>query len=220
MKKQFFLIISFILFLTSAFASFAQENDVEVDYASSYEPVKIVGLKIGAMPIESGKKFSASDDWLKDLTVTVKNNYSKTANYVEIGVIVINPENDNYTKSTTYTELGVIVVIPEKDEEIPPYHYTFWLGNPRRNLEQSVLKLKPKAENQADLSLPSKEYASIRSSLNRIGYPPEIKKIKVQVEQVTYEDGTIWALDNWYRADPNDVNKLIPLGVNPLLKNH
>lgn len=191
MKHSFFLGVLFILLLTSVFASFGQEENVEVEYRGGNEPVKIVNLKIGKIPIESGKNFSAQDDWLKDLTATVENSYGKTVSYVELGVIVMSPEGQ---------------------ENVFPYHYMFWLGNRRKQLDKSVLKLGTVSDNkQADLSLPVKEYASIRASLDKIGHPAKVKKVLIQVEEVTFEDGTVWSMGRWYRIDNNNVGELIPI---------
>jgi hypothetical protein len=194
MKHTFFLAVLFTLFLTSAVALAQPSEEIEIDYLSNKEPVKIVSVKVGETSVESGKKFPASEDWLKDLTVTVKNYYRKTVSYVEIGIIVFSPEGQ---------------------EHILPYGYRFWLGNRRTNLDKSVLKLEAGSKNDnAELSLPSTEYASIRESLDWVGHPTKIKRIRVQVEEVTFADGTVWSLGGWYRIDLTDPRNLIPTPKN------
>lgn len=194
MKYTFHLAVLFILFLTSGVGLAQQGEEVEVHYLSNNAPVRIVSVKVGETSVESGKKFSASEHWLKDLTVVVKNNYGKTVSYVEIGVIVFSPEGQ---------------------EHILPYGYRFWLGNRRTNLDKSVLKLEAGSNNDsAELSPPSTEYDSIRESLDWVGHPTKVKRIRVQVEEVTFADGTVWSTGNWYRIDLTNPKNLIPTPKN------
>lgn len=196
-KKVFLLAL--LLFTTLIFLApkvailSSQRDEVEIKYLSGNEPVKIAALKIGRTLVESDKKVLTSDDLLGDLSATVKNKYGK---------------------AVTFIELGVIVVRPEGQENLPPFHFNISLGNRKKALkgENSGLEIIPDSDrDQADLSLTTEDYASIRASLNRLGYPSKIKKLLIQVEEVAFADGTIWSIGSWYRGDPNNYRKLIPL---------
>src|SRR5215210_7549662 len=53
------------------------------------EPVKIKAIKSKDKTIELGKKFSAGDDWLKDLVVTVDNTSGKSILFIDIDLLFV-----------------------------------------------------------------------------------------------------------------------------------
>lgn len=196
MKYTLLLATLFALLLIPSFVFAQHDESVTVEYLSDRtSPVRIVSLKIGDIPVKSGEKTFASQDLIKELKATVENSYGKTVSFVELGVFVVRP-------------IG--------QEDKPPFHYSICLGNERKALKQqdTGFKLVSDSENnRTELSLPDKEYDSIRTSLNGLGYPMKIEKLQIQIEQVAFTDGTIWSIGSWFRADPNDNGKLIRLNA-------
>ncbi len=186
---------TFILLAPIVATLTSQKDKVEVEYLSGADdPVEIVSLKIGNISITRGNKTFVAGDLIKNFTATVKNKRKQSINYVALGVIVVRP-------------IG--------QENLPPFTYTVFSGNRMKALkkEQSGLEISPESNNnQTDLFLPDEEYLSIRASLDRLGYPPKIEKLIVQLDEVAFTDGTIWSIGSYYRTDPNDSKqKLIPL---------
>lgn len=50
------------------------------------EPVKIVKLKVKGKPVEPARKFLAENDWLRGLTVSVKNTSDKTIVWIDLAL--------------------------------------------------------------------------------------------------------------------------------------
>ena len=69
----FLLSVGLALFICAPTVAMTIQNDeVVVEYLSGNEPVKIVALKAENADIQSGKSFIASNDWLKNLSATIK----------------------------------------------------------------------------------------------------------------------------------------------------
>jgi hypothetical protein len=58
-------------------------------------PIEIVEMKLANQRISSGASFSASDDWLRDFSVTVRNTSQKNVKLVRVRVEFARDANDN-----------------------------------------------------------------------------------------------------------------------------
>lgn len=59
------------------------------------EPIKIISVKYGDKEVKSGESFQAPPDWIKDLSVRVKNVSGQTLKYIEVGVNFPRDEHEN-----------------------------------------------------------------------------------------------------------------------------
>ena len=72
------------LFLSSpAFARLSRERDIKLIVIPG-EPVKVVEVKVGGRVVKPGETFTADDNWLKKLTVKLKNTSGRTITSLQI----------------------------------------------------------------------------------------------------------------------------------------
>jgi len=202
MKKQIITILIMLisaLFLIAGISLKSQElklprKDLIIEFMSrSNEPVKIISFEIGDSAFKSGEKFSGADEWLKELKIKTENTSGKTA---------------------THISFGILFPRPDEQKDIPPAYYKIRRGDKYNALKGNDSGYKVKSDvdkNQTSLSLSQDELEGVFSFLSRNNYPSRIKKIKIQVEEVIFDDGTMWSIGTWYKVDPNDLKKLIPI---------
>ena len=187
------VVISGVSYLTSVGLK-AQGKDLVIEFLSSNEPIKITSFKIEDKTILSREKFASKDDWLKNLSINVQNSSGKTVTYIDVGVFVVRPKGQ---------------------ENIPVFHYSISRGNKINALKQTESGLEFKSSESIDnifnISLSEEEFRGIRTSLDELGYPPKIKHLQLQIEEVGFDDGTLWSIGSWYKIDPQDQKKLIPI---------
>ena len=60
-------------------------------------------------------------------------------------------------------------------------------------------------------SLSEKENISVRNALDRLGFAVQIEEVQIQVEEVAFDDGSLWSIGRWFQIDPKDPSKLIEI---------
>ena len=177
----------------TGFKRAGQEPDKVVEKLEfANAPVTVAAVKVKKGLVEAGKKFSDDEDWLKYLTVRVKNISGKRVNYVSVLVVFTRPKNQDDSKEA-------------------PFGDSLRYGN-------STFSNPPSA-GRAPAILPSEtvyltwdehSYEVNLSVLQRLKYPKSLKKVEIYVEEVGFEDGTVWSGGLFFRRDPNNPKKLIP----------
>lgn len=170
-----------------------QNRIIEKWPAYSSEPLSITTIRNLRGIVEFGKTFSADDDWFKELTVSVKNVSGKDITYIDIGLRFIRPENQ---------------------AKEPPLVHTISHGDRLSALKRIAppIDFKSSSEDSGiDIKLPDHAYKSIKLMLENLGYPPNIKRINIYIENVLFSDGTAWASGTWFKRNPIDPEKLIPI---------
>lgn len=200
MKKQIapvLIVLSVAMFFVVSGGLQSQKKNLVIEVLSSNEPVKIDSFKIGSTTINSEEKFASSDDWIKELYVNVKNSFGKNVTYIDVGVFVARPAGQ---------------------EQIPMFHYSISQGNKMSALKRinSGLEFKSSDSNDNILSvaLPDNEYNEIRDSLDQLGYPLKIEKLQIQIEEVIFDDGTMWSIGSWYKYNSDEPQKPIRIKEN------
>lgn len=181
-------LITLIMFLP--IIGFTQGQERMVDKISwRTEPIKIVNLKTKGKPIELGKNFVEEDDWLKGLTVTVKNVSDKVIARIEIDLAFPRPGGGT--------------------KEKPNYVVSMIYGLDPAEASAEALKLvQPGAS--VDVKLLEVNLPFIKTDLKGLGYPEKITQAQLRVEYVTFIDGTMWAGDgDVLYPDPNNPKRKI-----------
>jgi hypothetical protein len=154
------------------------------------EPVKIKAIKSKDKTIEFGKKFSADDDWLKDLVVSVENTSGKPILFIGIDLLFV--RNDNSQEPL----------------------WTLKMAYGRRKLpNEPVQPDAPKpflSGENIDISLYDGAYEEIKRRLSELNYDGGIKHIKLVVDDIYFADGTRWYAGVLWYPDPNDPAKWLP----------
>jgi len=150
-------------------------------------PVVVADLKVSGKIVKFGDKFDEDKDWLRHLSIKVKNNFSKPITFVQLDLDF--PE----TKAT-----GNIMAFP------------IWFG---RNPRARVLFGEPKTlvpQETADIALSEDDYIKLTTFLEQRHPIESISKVSIRITEVVFEDGLIWLNGSWVRPDPSNPNKFIP----------
>jgi hypothetical protein len=186
------LMAVFCIWVYAAHSTNSQSEDKILEKGKDYDPpVKITLVKSKIGVIETDRKLSAGDDWLKGLMVRVRNDSDKPVTSVIIYIQFRRPENQA-------RELDLVASIPYGQNPFAPPE------------ESSQVPAEPIFPGQTkDISLPDQAYDSLRSELDRLNYPANIKAVKIQVRTIGFIDGTAWSAGQIFRRDPNKPDKWI-----------
>jgi hypothetical protein len=196
-SRRVMLLCAFLLFLTFCFfASTRPSNSQDADKLIKKNewrnaPVKIALVKSKIGELATDKKISAGDDWLKGLTIRVRNDSDKPVNFVGLDIQFRWPEEQSRELDLhAPIEYGRNPFNPSEHEFVPEGELIF-PGQTR------------------DIPLTDGGYDSLRSILDNLKFPASIKEVILQVRTVGFSDGTAWATGNTFRRDPNNPGKWI-----------
>lgn len=154
-------------------------------------PVKIKTVRTRKGVVELEKHFDGDDDWFNGLTINVENTSGKTITYLDGGFLFPRGLND---------------VQPDS----PPRYHRFMYGRKPQVHYDAASSNQPiniKPGEVLDISILQGEYDSIRQQLKKLGYPVSIREIKINIEEIYFDDGTAWISGSWYQRDSNDPAK-------------
>src|SRR5215212_2984515 len=78
------------LFISSSVSLPAQERLIKKGSLPS-DPINIFAVKVNGMPVEFNQKFTVDDDWLRTLTIGVKNTSDKAVVFISIDLLFPRP---------------------------------------------------------------------------------------------------------------------------------
>jgi hypothetical protein len=137
------------------------------------EPVKIVAVtnKSGrAIPL--GKGHLADDDWLRGLTISIKNMTNKNILFVELELHFLRSEGAS-------------------DETITAFPIVF--GTPPGLIAETPSPTMLPPNENWHVSLSDQEYAKLGELLANTGYPKSIKDVEIITREVLFADKTKWS---------------------------
>jgi hypothetical protein len=159
------LAIVILTICTTSALAIPPRNKVINRLSRTDEPVTIVSAKVNGKAIDFGKAFAERNNWLGGLTFVIKNTSTKTISWARVALSFSKPEpagelNDFMTYGIGRWDIDKIRG-----------------GGP---------PLKP--GETAEVSYSWEQYQSVREILDGMGYPPNIRKIKVSVDQIIFAD--------------------------------
>lgn len=163
------------------------------------EPVRINVVKAKKGVVQPGRKFRGDDEWFKGLSVNVTNVSGKVITYVDISFTFARPEEGETAKQPAFVESLTYGISPFLDRETlqasppPPPPPPLLPG-------ESI-----------DLSLSDESYSNIRRILTKLKYPSSIKRITMVIDNIGFDDGTVWTVGHRYRFNPDDPEHPIEL---------
>ena len=145
------------------------------------EPVEIADIKTRSKIVKAGEMFEDGEEWLKDIDFKLTNRWDKVITYVVLNVDF--PE----TKKT-----GSMMM------------YSLYFGQQpeaRATMTNEPLRLEPAESIEVSL-VP--EYARIKKFIESRQAPVgDIHEISVWLDQVMFEDGTVYAAGSIYERNPD-----------------
>lgn len=169
----------------------AQERTVKKVKAPN-EPVRITKFKLKGVPRGFGQNFTDDNDWLRGLTINVKNVSNKPIVYLEITLDFPRPENQPSVQPL-------------------PFRSSLQYGYaPVLNAPLSLDAPPPLMPNEkAELTLTDADYDSLIATLRHLDYPLSLKEIELTISTVIFNDDTGWRLGTPTRRDPNRPDRWI-----------
>jgi hypothetical protein len=149
------------------------------------EPVKIGKLKAKGATVILGEKFRADDDWVKELTISIKNISEKTITYLEIELSF--PRDKGAPEETDAHDRIIYGQYPALPGETATAHP-----------DQPPIR----PGNTVDVVL--RDYEGIRKFLNETHYPVSINRLEVSVGDLVFDNGTKWSGGGLFRRDPDN----------------
>jgi len=180
-----------LVFLTVSSQKAHQQDRVIVTRPFAHAPVKIITVKTKAGNAKLGSAFKDEDDWFKALSFRLENTTNKPIIYISAVVIFPKPSDG--------------------DLKNPPYgeHITYGESplQPSTKPKQPVRSILP-GEN-LELSFTNEAYEATTAVLQQLKYPESISRIELSIQEVGFEDGTVWSGGIIWRSDPIRPGKVI-----------
>lgn len=169
-------------------------NDHRRQISRSYwfdEPIKIESLFRGNKRLEVDEKFEADSEWLKGLTLRIRNNSGRNITYLSLALEF--PE----TIAT-----GNLMMFP--------VHYGF---NPVSTKPTSA---KVKAEvpilpdGSFDIVLGETEFGYLKKFVESRQSMDSLKRVDIRISMIHFSDGTGWN-GSWMKQDPENPRRWLPI---------
>jgi hypothetical protein len=149
------------------------------------EPIVITDIKVSGKAISFDQKFVAGDDWMRSLVFTVKNRSDKRILFVSLGLRFPRPPGSQDKIS--------ISDIPYGNDEL--------LTRSPTPVEQLV-GIAP--GQTVDMQLTPQRFDDLRLFLSATGYSPITDRVNLTIQEVIFEDDTMWSGGQYHRRDPKD----------------
>ncbi|MFM9905769.1 MAG: hypothetical protein ACKVQJ_14495 [Pyrinomonadaceae bacterium] len=188
---QKFIFISVVTLIITSFC-YSQIKLRTVDqekYKKTNEPI-LVSYELGAKPFLNDNKTTGGPDWLKDLSLNVKNASQKTITYFYIQLIV-------EKQGTMSNRNAITVSFPGQGE---PVLDSF--GRPTGKYKTSFLK---PGEN-VRVKVSDNQLRSLSDDLRKQEIT-DIDSVSIDIRYVYYEDGSRWMLGHEVKPDPSRGNE-------------
>lgn len=172
---------------------YAQSDKKIIRLADTIKPqLKFTEVKVGQKEQIFGESFTASPDWIKDLSFKLENTSGKKI--VFINVYLNFPETKSTGNMLTYQiGFGQRPGLPPRGNNPP------MLLNPGETVEASLVKEKDK----------------IYKFVNERQPIETIHEVEIQVALVIFDDKTAWFVGSFMRQDPNDPRRYNPIEDKP-----
>lgn len=154
------------------------------------EPLRITRLKLKGTARGFGQKFMDGDDWLRDLTLSVKNTSNKPIVYIEIDLHFPRPEDQPsllpFGSSLRYGYY-------------PALHSPLPSDAPRPLMPGE----------RAEIRLSDSEHESLVGTFKQLDYPASLEQVELSISIIIFNDDTGWNLGTPTRRDPNKPDRWI-----------
>ena len=176
-KLMSFGIVLLIVTSAGSFQAFAQGNERTIITKNDPRlPVKIMGVRTKGRNVESNRPFVENDDWLRDLTVDVKNDSDKTVTFLQLEMFFPRPEPDVKKPGTSFTlDFGDNPFRYDSATAMPPLSVN--PVSPGKNLE---------------ITLSDSRWSALNTLLIDTGFFVTTK-VQIRVNLIGFSDGTAWS---------------------------
>jgi hypothetical protein len=166
-------------------------------YPLPFDAIHVSDFKEGKDPVTPGVPIKASEGWLKNFSLIIKNVSLKEITWVEVNLHVVDTANGTRQRpfsSSAVWELGQHPRYSRSNEEMPPGP-----GPP--------LSLPPGQELTVSFA---SQYDSIKESVEPLQPMSTIQKVLLTYG-ILFADGTMWSAGQYYRPDPAVHGRYLPI---------
>ena len=187
-----------LLFPLLAPAHQSQERFIK-RFSRPGEPVQIIAVKVRGKPVAFGKTFTADNDWIGGIALTVKNTSARKVRWIKVALDLPKDEGVKTSpKGPPYYGLREPLVYGIGLSDIEKMQG----GGPPLNPGESV-----------EILFPAENYADLRELMDGMSYPKSVGLVVVHVEQVLFEgDEDVM----WIEGKMNRRNYKDPRGWSPI----
>lgn len=152
--------------------------------------------------------FDGDSDWLKNLTVTLKNVSDKPITYVALFLRFPETARDKPSRGLN---------LPSPTSTDRPHgsglHQIFIGVDPDRKFQRPKLRLAP--SESLDIPLDT-EFRDIATLLRLLDQPIEqVSQMEIEIHSALFDDGSLFEAGMMYRRDPTDPHRWVPIGSLP-----
>jgi hypothetical protein len=194
------------LFAVTMFAQDGADTNLKTVHlfpTNPHDAVAIVRVMKGNTEIQPSVAFEAGDDWLKEISVVVRNVSPSKIVYVSIDAHL--PESGAGTQDSPRVAAGNSV--GQKPEHAM---YSALTGQRRHEAPRDSINLEPGKELVVPIVSQS-DYDNIRSLIQARQPLADVRKCEVWVTTVFFADGTKWASGAYWRPDRGSPGKYLPV---------
>jgi hypothetical protein len=183
-----------MVLLNVVFAQSSNRNRVVNKLTQAGEPIEITKLKVKGKPLNFNREFSDDDDWVKGLTVEVKNVSGREIIYLQI-------------------ELD----FPVDDSDARVFVVSLEYGYPPEEGDVAPVTKPLQPVEVVTLSATSGVADALKREIREKGSGNALKmnKADIYVNQVWFDMNTVWGMGTIFERDPTDKKKWNPIKTNP-----
>lgn len=161
-----------------------------VNSADQSEPIEMTLVRTKKTIRRFGHKFIDDPEWVKGLTVTVKNTSKKTVTYISVQLTFVRP------------------AITENSDE-PPLAHSLVFGSKDVEISKRMKLLAP--NDSTDLVLSDRSYGALNVALRKLGYSDALNHLQIYLAQVVFNDDTMWTNGYWFKRLPSNPDVWLPI---------
>lgn len=191
-------VIVILLFALHVPAGQSQDRFIR-KFSRPDEPVEITAVKVRGKPRAFGKTFTADNDWIGSISITVKNVSSRNVRWLSVALDL--PKDERVRTST----------------KGPPYYglrepLVYGIGlSDEEKLRGGGPPLRP--GESVEILYPAEIYKGLRELMDGMSYPKSVSLVVVSVEKVLFEgDEDVM----WIEGKMNRRNYKDPRGWSPI----
>jgi hypothetical protein len=176
-----------VLFPPSGRVSTQDSTRVIEELSVPAQPAQFIEIKNGRGKVFKRGKIEDDDEWMEGLTVSLKNTSDKPIIYAKVTLDFPRVENSS------------------ESEEYPLAYYLYFGTSEKPDGTAPLPSVKP--GEVVELSLSAERYGRLKTILQEVKYSRSIKKVRMWLGGVIFDDDLMWAAGELLRRDPNDPNR-------------
>lgn len=154
------------------------------------EPIAITDIKVNDRSVSFDKKFSADDEWLRSLVISVKNKSDKLILYASIRLDFPRPAGSQ-----------------DKMSIYDIFNGNFGLQMRPPTPEERLVGIPPGETVEIRLSV--QQFVELRNFLTATRFPQSIERVEMSISHVIFEDDSMWYAGTICRRDPKEPSSWI-----------